>query len=358
MVSKKSVSHPGIYLLDAIEALGMTQYEFGKRTDIHPKTITQLINGEANITFEIANNLSLFFGNSVELWMNLQTRYNSYLKEKELEENQEKEWEIVKLFDKEFLSQICKIEFDKWSNSQIIEEMKRCFMVTSLQNLKTPDLFSFCKTSIVKDTTEKQIILRNAWISYAMYLSKNIVCEEYDKLKLLNVIPKLRGLTLETPDVFEPKLIEYLSQVGIKFVTLPYLKGSNISGVTRWLPSEKAILVAVNDCGKNADRIWFSIFHELGHAFQNHKRHLTISLEKNNIIDETEIVANQFAENNLIPLEQYKLFLSKKDFTINSIKKFAENIGIADYIVIGRLKKDKLIDWSLYNDYHIKYFIN
>lgn len=357
MVNKRSVSHPGIYLLDAIEALGMTQNEFGLRTGILPKTITNLVNGEANITFEIANNLSMFFGNSVELWMNLQTRYNSYLKEKELEENQEKEWEIVQLFDKDFLSQICKIDFDKLSNSQIIAEMKRCFMVTSLQNLKIPDLFSFCKTSVVKDMTDKQIVLRNAWISYAMYLSKSIVCEEYNKLKLLNVIPKLRSLTLETPDIFEPKLKQYLSQVGIKFVALPYLKGSNISGVTRWLPSEKSVLVAVNDCGKNADRIWFSIFHELGHAFQNHKRHLTISLEKNNIIDEDEIEANQFAENNLIPLEQYKLFISKNDFSIDAIKCFAESIGIADYIVIGRLKKDKLIEWTLYNDYHIKYFI-
>lgn len=358
MESKRSVSHPGIYLLDAIEALGMTQYEFARRVDILPKTITKLINGEANITFEIANNLSLFFGTGVEVWMNLQTRYNLYIKEKELEENQEKEWEIVKLFDKEFLSQICKIEFDKLNHSQIIAEMKRCFMVTSLQNLKTPDLFSFCKTSIVKDTTEKQIILRNAWISYAMYLSKNIVCKEYSKTELLNIIPKLRGLTIEKPAVFEPILRQYLSQAGIKFVELPYLKGSNISGVTRWLPSEKAILVAINDCGKNADRIWFSIFHELGHAFQNHRRHLTISLEKNNIIDKDEIEASQFAENHLIPLEQYRVFISKNDFSIEAIKCFAESIGIADFIVIGRLKKDKLIEWNMYNEYHLKYYID
>lgn len=53
--------HPGSYITDAIEALGITQSEFAERIGLSVKTINQLISGNANITFEIANKFSKIF---------------------------------------------------------------------------------------------------------------------------------------------------------------------------------------------------------------------------------------------------------------------------------------------------------
>lgn len=357
MRNNRVISHPGEYLLDAINSLGMTQNEFAIRVGILAKTINTLVNGTSNITFDIAYKLSSFFGNSVELWMNLQTRYNVYLLELEKEKDLDEEWEIVKLFDKSFLESECKINVNKNQKEEVITKMKECFMVSSLKNLKVVDMFAFCRTSTTKELNEKQIVLRNAWISYAMNLSKKIECNEFDSKVLMENLPKIRALTLLDPEEFTLKLHKYLNEAGIKLIEIPYLKGSNVSGVTKWLPHENAVLIAINDCGKDADKIWFNIFHELGHAIKNHRRHLTISFTKNEVADQDEIDAKNFAKNMLIDPKKYEIFISKKDYSINAINNFADEIGVANFIVIGRLQRDKLIPWSYYSSYKIKYFI-
>ena len=79
------VSHPGEYIKNAIDELGMSQNEFAIRIGTTGKTISKIISGEASITVDIASKLSDFFGTSVNVWLNLQTLYNEYLKNIELE---------------------------------------------------------------------------------------------------------------------------------------------------------------------------------------------------------------------------------------------------------------------------------
>ena len=114
-------------------------------------------------------------------------------------------------------------------------------------------------------------------------------------------------------------------------------------------------MVAVNDCGKDADKIWFAIFHELGHAIKNHKRHLTISYKKDQIMDQDEIEANQFARDSLIDADSYSEFIKNKSFDLKNIQKFALSQQVADFIVIGRLQKDELVPWSKFQNRKIKY---
>lgn len=74
---KRIVSHPGLIIKDALEELGLNQSEFAYRTGLSIKNVSTLLNGESNITFDVAVKLSNFFGNSVEGWINLQTKYDT-----------------------------------------------------------------------------------------------------------------------------------------------------------------------------------------------------------------------------------------------------------------------------------------
>lgn len=349
------VPHPGEYLKDAIDELGMTQNEFAIRIGTSGKTISKIISGEANITFEIASKLSDFFRNSIDVWLNLQASYYEYLRQIELKKAEQEEFEILSYFDKNYLKNILDIELTKENKREVVSNLKAKLMVNSLKCLKSKDLFAFCRTSVLKDIDEKQMVLRNAWISYSMFISKTFECSEYDEKKLLEQLPKIKLLINEKPEVFKPLLKQYLSEAGIKFIILPYLKGSNISGVTKWLPNENAIMIAINDYGKDADKIWFNIYHEIGHAIKNKKRHLTISLEKDKINDEDEIMANEFARNHLINKKDYQTFIKENNFSIENIEKFAKNQNIPVFIVIGRLQSDQYLNWNEYSDYKIKY---
>ena len=57
--------HPGYYLTDIIEDLEMTQEEFAKRLGTSGKTISLLLNGQANLTNDLAMKISTMLGISV-----------------------------------------------------------------------------------------------------------------------------------------------------------------------------------------------------------------------------------------------------------------------------------------------------
>ena len=357
MIERREVSHPGTYVKDAIEELGLSQSEFAHRTGLSIKNVSTLINGESNITFEVAVKLASFFHNSIEGWINLQTKYNLFLNEETREREYEKDWNIVKFFDKNFINTFLGIQIDSKNKEKTIDALRRKFTVVTLENLKSADMYAFCRTSIIKNLSDKTVILRNAWISLAEQKARGMTCSNFKKELITENKKYLRSLTLKGPEVIDTELKAFLCECGIKFVILPSLPGSNLSGVTKWINNGNCVMIAVNDFGKDADKIWFSIFHEIGHAIKNHKRHLTISYNKNNIQDEDEKDANDFAKNLLIDEEEYQKFVKTNDFSISSIKHFALTQSVADFIVVGRLQKDGLVYWSQYQDLKPKYEI-
>ncbi len=352
----RKVAHPGVYVKEAIEALELSQSEFAIRTGMTIKNVSTLLNGESNITFEVATKLADFFGNSVEGWIYLQTKYEIYQNEANRAQDYVDDWAIVKMFEKDFLINYLNINVDTKNKEATIDSLRKMLNVNRLKNLSEPDMYAFCKTSAIKDLNDKSIILRNAWISLAEKVARDITCAEFNKDVINANIKALRSLTKLSPTEFLPKLKVILNEAGIKFVILPYLAGSNVSGVTKWISAQNCELVAINDCGKDAGKFWFAIFHEIGHAMKNHKRHLTISYEKNGILDKDEEEANDFARNALIDQDAYEKFVNSGKFSnYYNIKAFADSQNVADFIVIGRLQKDKYIGWDQFVARKIKY---
>ena len=55
---------------------GLSQNELAKAVGISPNRIAEIVNGRRRITADTALRLGLYFGNSAEFWMNLQTHYD------------------------------------------------------------------------------------------------------------------------------------------------------------------------------------------------------------------------------------------------------------------------------------------
>jgi antitoxin HigA-1 len=55
---------------------GLSQNRLAKAIGISPNRIGEIINNRRRITADTALRLSLYFGNSAEFWMNLQTHYD------------------------------------------------------------------------------------------------------------------------------------------------------------------------------------------------------------------------------------------------------------------------------------------
>ncbi len=68
--------HPGEFLSDELEEIGITPTELSRRIDVPPNRISQIIRGLRDVTADTALRLGQFFGTGPELWMNLQNAYD------------------------------------------------------------------------------------------------------------------------------------------------------------------------------------------------------------------------------------------------------------------------------------------
>jgi len=73
--------HPGKFLADEIEALGMSVPEVAAELHVPANRIYQILKGQRALTAGTALRLSQWLGTSAEMWMNLQKLYELRLAE-------------------------------------------------------------------------------------------------------------------------------------------------------------------------------------------------------------------------------------------------------------------------------------
>lgn len=68
--------HPGEILKEELAEIGMTANAFAQTLSVPANRITAILNSTRSITADTALRISLFFGTTPELWLNLQTSYD------------------------------------------------------------------------------------------------------------------------------------------------------------------------------------------------------------------------------------------------------------------------------------------
>lgn len=73
--------HPGKFLADELEALGMSAPELAAVLHVPANRIYQILRGQRALTADTALRLSQWLGTSAEMWLNLQKLYELRLAE-------------------------------------------------------------------------------------------------------------------------------------------------------------------------------------------------------------------------------------------------------------------------------------
>jgi addiction module HigA family antidote len=72
--------HPGEIVKDElIDATGMSVTEAAARLGVSRTALSRLLNGHAGISPEMAVRLSKLFNTSIEMWINLQAQYDTWV---------------------------------------------------------------------------------------------------------------------------------------------------------------------------------------------------------------------------------------------------------------------------------------
>ncbi len=67
--------HPGVYLRELLEELGVTQYRLARDIRVPAMRISHVVRGSRPVTAELALRLGRYLGQSPRYWQNLQSRY-------------------------------------------------------------------------------------------------------------------------------------------------------------------------------------------------------------------------------------------------------------------------------------------
>jgi HTH-type transcriptional regulator/antitoxin HigA len=128
---------------------------------------------------------------------------------------------------------------------------------------------------------------------------------------------------------------------GVVVVFVPEVKGCRISGAAWWAGPSRAVL-ALSDRYKKDDYFWFTFFHEAAHLLLHSKKETFVDDGADDDMLEDE--ANKFAADFLIPPDRAQQLASLS--SDRDVEVFANEIGIAPGIVVGRLQHDGMWGWN------------
>ena len=348
------VSAPGETLLETLEDLGMSQAELARRIGRPKKTVNEIVQGKTAITAETALQLERALGVPAKFWLTREAQYREALAR--LDEcdhlNDWRDWlrELpLALMRKRGL--IAATARDK--SAQVLEALK-FFGVAS------PDAWravweqeAVAFRSSATSTAATRLGKVTTWLREGEIVAQAIDCAPYDADAFRAALTRIRTLTTEAPEVFMPEVTRLCAEAGVAVVVTQDIPGAGVYGATRWLSQTKALL-QLSLHYKSDDQFWFSFFHEAAHILLHRKREVFLIGAEPESDEERQ--AHAFAADTLIPPQEWRRFISQaQPPTRAAIVDFAERLGIAPGIVVGRLQHEGLLAYDHYADMKGRY---
>ena len=317
--------HPGYYIKEIIDESGLTQRDFAYRLDTTPKNLSLLIRGEQSLSIDIAMKLSRMMGTSVSYWLNLQNAYDALIAEFKSKEELAQEKKVFAVLDyKYFREHFGLPDLPRKKEEQIVQ-VRKFLNVATLSVFKKRDMaVSFRSDS--GELSEANVIKANIMVQIATNLALKTESPKFNKALFEEAVQYVLTLTKEH-GTFYPLIKEAFRKAGVVFIILPNISGSRINGATKKVGN--SIMLMVNDRRLYSDTFWFTLFHEIGHIMNGD---YGISFESES--GEQEEIADKYAEDMLIPGEQYQLFVEEG--------RFDRDPGI----VLGRLLNDGKVNYE------------
>lgn len=328
---------PGESIKEYLEIFKMTQSELAIRLGITPKHLVSMLKGNTSITYETALKLERVIGPSAEFWINLESNYQLDKARIEEEQKLKEDYEVLKDIPYNDMSKLGWV--DKTTNkNERVKNSRQFFRVSSLTSIARSCSVAFRMNKTKNNVSDYGVL---AWLNEAEILGSKVETEQFNRNKLKNYIDEFRKLTLQNPEKFYPKMVQLCLECGVALVLVESLPRTYICGATIWKGENPIIALSVR--GKKADIFWFTFFHELAHIIKHNRKQMHINYEN----DPQECEADELARNYLIDEQIYDCFIKKYDYANPlQIKLYAESIGIAPCILVGRLLHDKLIEYG------------
>jgi len=343
------VSPPGDTLKEILDDRGLTQAELAERMGRPKKTINEIIKGKAAITPETALQLELVLGIPASFWTAREQEYRTYLASVEQAKQLAAQAQWLERFPVRELVRGGWLRPARDAGEQLRQLLTFLGVASPAQweALYAKRQVAFRSSNAFEGRPETM----SAWLRCGAVDAAGQHCEPYDRTRFLEALVQVRGLTSGTPDEFVPKMKDLFAGAGVAVVLIRQFKGSRVSGSARWLSSQKA-LIQLSPRYRTNDQFWFTFFHEAAHILLHGKKLIFLDSDTRRGVLETE--ATEWASQFLIPTSALEGFLDSGSPTRSRILRFAEEIGVAPGIVVGRLQHDRELPANHCNDLKVR----
>jgi HTH-type transcriptional regulator/antitoxin HigA len=355
------LSPPGDTIEDRLEELGWSKAELAQRMGFTAKHVNELVKGRVPITADAAERLSRVLGSTADFWLVRDTQYQAALERRRAIESAKADAGWLNELPLAWMRKHRWVESLPDKGAQVIECL-RFFGVASVDAWRaqygTP-LAAFRAS----EKHEKRIGAIAAWLRKGEIETVKIECQAFDKVRLRANLTEIRALTTEAePEVFMPRLVELCASSGVSVAFVPAPKGCPVSGATQWLTASKAMLL-LSLRHRSNDHLWFTVFHEIAHLLLHGKKMLFIEgldpdpAARQGLNSDHEREADALAGKILISDDDARRLskLARPNVAKTEIIGFAQEIGIAPGIVVGRMQKEGWIPWSHLNGLKTRY---
>jgi HTH-type transcriptional regulator/antitoxin HigA len=332
---------PGETLQELLEERGMSQRELARRTGLSPKHVNKLLQGLVPLSADVAMRLERVTGVTANFWNRREANYRSDLERIRAKRDLAADVMWLQDFPVAELVKRGSLPAEPSDKPSQVEQLLAFFGVSNVEVWEDiyAELACAFRTSKTYEAKPKALA---AWLRLGEIAAQGIYSEPYDRKRLQDALPSLRALTRENADVFAERLRVICAPCGVAVVFIPELPSSMASGVARWLTPAKA-LVQLSLRYRADDHLWFTFFHEIGHILRHGKTDVWIEAASDPD-NPREAEADAFARDTLIPRAAAEKLATLQ--TLNDVQGFADSIGIAPGIVVGRLQHDQLWPYS------------
>lgn len=348
------MQQPGEVLSEKLNKAGMSRKELAIRTGVTEKHICTVVNGDRPISAAFARKLGYVFENQ-GFWVNLQAEYDAeQMQIREENEITQAEIDILKplheiiayFIERKYMHNNCGAP----SKVMQLRELLRISNLTLIPKITYNAAYRAQLTTNVK--VDPYVLF--AWQRLCEKETEDIkVNKSVNKKELYGKIRDIKALMHENINDGLQKLQSIFADCGIAFKVVKNFRGAPVQGFIKEA-SEDRLILCMTIRGKRADRFWFTLFHEIAHVLNGDYQ--TRFVDFDSVQNKAEENADCFAGDTLIPPDRYRKFISSDDCTSwESIKTFAEDIGVEPFIVLGRLQNDEFLDWSDYPDKVVRY---
>jgi len=333
---------PGTTLLEVMESLEMSQKDLALRTGLTEQTLNRIFKGEQPISYETANRLELVTQVPARFWNNLEVQYQEQKAKLDERKRLESNIEWLKTIPTKELRERGFIEPER-DKVVLLRETLSFYGVSSVQAWR--DVWEEPAVAARRSICfESRLGDASAWIRQGELQAREIECRPFDKKAFKAALKRIRPLTRETAEVFEPEMKRLCAEAGVAVALVREMRKVPWNGATRWLTPKKAMIL-LSLRGKGEDKFWFSFFHEAGHVLNDGKKDLLINDGTHE--DPREKRADDFAAEILIPARYnpvIRQFHSKSE-----IIKLADDLDVSPGIVAGRYQF-LTGKWNFFND--------